>query len=112
MTRKSGGLRFSKYEGLGNDFIVVDGDAQVDAELARHLCDRHRGIGADGVLIVNASTPSMEVRDRPCAIEPSDGTARGTTRAALTLSLLLGGRAGHGTYPDVWREPERGGVSG
>lgn len=62
MTRKTGaGLRFSKYEGLGNDFIIVDGDAQVDGALAKRLCDRHRGIGADGVLIVNASTPSMEV---------------------------------------------------
>ena len=54
-------LRFSKYEGLGNDFIVVDSSAQVDPELARHLCDRHRGIGADGVLIVAPSAPSMEV---------------------------------------------------
>jgi len=61
MSRKSDGLRFSKYEGLGNDFILVEGDAQVDPDLARHLCDRHRGIGADGVLIVNPSTPSMEV---------------------------------------------------
>jgi diaminopimelate epimerase len=62
MTRKTGGgLRFSKYEGLGNDFIIVDGEAQVDEALAKRLCDRHRGVGADGVLIVNASTPSMEV---------------------------------------------------
>ncbi len=60
-TERRGGLRFSKYEGLGNDFIVVDGSAQVDAEQAVQLCDRHRGIGADGVLIVNASAPSMEV---------------------------------------------------
>lgn len=60
-TESGGGLRFSKYEGLGNDFIVVDGAAQVDTERAVALCDRHRGIGADGVLIVNASAPSMEV---------------------------------------------------
>ncbi|MBO6940165.1 MAG: diaminopimelate epimerase [Deltaproteobacteria bacterium] len=60
-TERRGGLRFSKYEGLGNDFIIVDGAAQVDTERAVELCDRHRGIGADGVLIVNASAPSMEV---------------------------------------------------
>jgi diaminopimelate epimerase len=47
-------LGFAKYEGLGNDFIVVDAsDARVvDAERARRLCDRHFGIGGDGVLLV------------------------------------------------------------
>ena len=48
-------LQFAKYEGLGNDFVLVDGRSQ-DLDLAsRHavaLCDRHRGIGADGVLLV------------------------------------------------------------
>ena len=45
-------LRFAKYEGLGNDFLVVDGPP-VSPELAASLCDRHRGIGADGVLSVD-----------------------------------------------------------
>jgi diaminopimelate epimerase len=44
-------LRFVKYQGLGNDFVVVDGPL-VDAARARRLCDRRRGIGADGVLTV------------------------------------------------------------
>jgi diaminopimelate epimerase len=50
---------FAKYEGLGNDFIVLDGDLwprdELDPALARALCDRHRGIGGDGVLWVRAS---------------------------------------------------------
>ncbi len=48
-------LRFHKYEGLGNDFIVVSSSSRAerfDAEAARILCDRHRGIGADGVISV------------------------------------------------------------
>lgn len=46
-------LRFSKYEGLGNDFVIVDApEPSLDADAARRLCDRHRGIGADGVLVV------------------------------------------------------------
>ena len=49
-------LSFAKYEGLGNDFIVVDGlHAEVcglDRDVVTLLCDRHRGIGADGVLLV------------------------------------------------------------
>jgi diaminopimelate epimerase len=45
---------FAKYEGLGNDFIVLESAAwpanECSPELARRLCDRHRGIGGDGVL--------------------------------------------------------------
>jgi diaminopimelate epimerase len=44
---------FKKYEGLGNDFILLELSAgSVDAGTVRGLCDRHFGIGADGVLVV------------------------------------------------------------
>ncbi len=46
-------MEFSKWHGLGNDFVLLDqcdGGARVGAERARQLCDRHRGIGGDGVL--------------------------------------------------------------
>jgi diaminopimelate epimerase len=42
-------LQFVKYHGLGNDFILVEGPL-MDAARARRLCDRRRGIGADGVV--------------------------------------------------------------
>ena len=44
-------LRFAKYHGLGNDFVVVAGPL-MDPERARRVCDRRRGIGADGVLTI------------------------------------------------------------
>jgi diaminopimelate epimerase len=44
-------LHFWKYQGLGNDFVVVDGPL-VSRERAVRLCDRHRGVGADGVLTI------------------------------------------------------------
>jgi diaminopimelate epimerase len=47
-------LAFEKYEGAGNDFVLVRA-ATVDAvkpAAAARLCDRHYGIGADGVLLV------------------------------------------------------------
>ncbi|HTN50781.1 MAG TPA: diaminopimelate epimerase [Anaeromyxobacter sp.] len=44
-------LRFEKLQGLGNDFVVVEGPL-MDAARARRLCDRRRGVGADGVLTV------------------------------------------------------------
>jgi diaminopimelate epimerase len=47
-------LRFGKYEGIGNDFLVVDAesDTALGPEQARKLCDRHYGVGGDGVLLV------------------------------------------------------------
>ena len=61
-------LRMSKHHGLGNDFLVwltdEDTASRFDVpSLARHLCDRHRGIGADGLLI---GTPDL-VANGPAA---------------------------------------------
>jgi diaminopimelate epimerase len=47
-------LRLAKHHGLGNDFLIrLDGD--VDAEMARAVCDRRRGVGADGLISVVGS---------------------------------------------------------
>lgn len=46
---------FFKYQGLGNDFVVIDrrgSGTDVDAATSQRLCDRHFGIGADGVLSI------------------------------------------------------------
>jgi len=49
-------ISFVKASGAGNDFVVIDNhDGHLDmdqARLARALCDRHFGIGADGLLVV------------------------------------------------------------
>jgi diaminopimelate epimerase len=47
-------LTLTKHHGLGNDFLVLfadDVDALAGADLARRLCHRTRGIGADGLLV-------------------------------------------------------------
>ncbi|KZR76055.1 diaminopimelate epimerase [Prochlorococcus marinus] len=52
-------LQFSKYQGLGNDFLLIDGredqlTQQVinpDPAWVRKICDRHFGIGADGLIL-------------------------------------------------------------
>jgi len=48
------GLSFDKYEGLGNDFILIESadEASITPERAAELCDRRFGVGADGVLLV------------------------------------------------------------
>ena len=47
-------MRFSKFQGTGNDFIVVDGHGirRRWNRLALKACDRHFGIGADGLIVV------------------------------------------------------------
>ncbi len=48
-------LRFTKMQGAGNDFIVLDAMREpvaLDAALARRLADRHFGIGADQILLI------------------------------------------------------------
>src|SRR5512135_1182109 len=48
-------LDFSKMNGAGNDFVLIDNRAR-KAALSRdqvvRLCDRHRGVGADGVILL------------------------------------------------------------
>jgi diaminopimelate epimerase len=47
-------LGFGKYEGAGNDFLLVEvaSETEVSAADATKLCDRHYGVGGDGVLLV------------------------------------------------------------
>ena len=58
-------MRFAKYEGAGNDFILLDlrngGATPQSAEIAR-LCDRHFGIGADGLMVVDAPQAGGDYR--------------------------------------------------
>src|SRR5215210_608472 len=52
-------LAFAKYQGLGNDFVVVEAEpGRVDRAAAVALCDRHFGVGADGVLVISPPTSS------------------------------------------------------
>jgi diaminopimelate epimerase len=51
-------IPFAKYEGLGNDFVLIDDPLDrlsITGELAAAICDRRLGIGADGLLVVAAA---------------------------------------------------------
>ncbi len=51
-------IQFEKFHGAGNDFVVIDNRKQaksLPAENISHLCDRHFGIGADGLLVIEHS---------------------------------------------------------
>ncbi len=54
----SKGIDFIKMHGAGNDFVVIDNRSlrlKRPDSLARLVCDRHRGVGADGLLLVERS---------------------------------------------------------
>lgn len=60
-------LRFTKMNGAGNDFILFDnrsGDVDLDRNQIALLCDRHRGIGADGILLLEKPTNRADFRMR------------------------------------------------
>jgi diaminopimelate epimerase len=60
-------VRFTKMDGAGNDFILIDnraGDIDLDRSLIARLCDRHRGIGADGILLLEKASNHADFRMR------------------------------------------------
>jgi diaminopimelate epimerase len=46
-------VRFEKWQALGNDYLIVE-RTELSEELVRRLCDRHFGVGADGVLLLES----------------------------------------------------------
>ncbi|MEB3263927.1 MAG: diaminopimelate epimerase [Synechococcus sp.] len=72
-------LQFSKYQGLGNDFLMLDGRGAAPGDdtlgltpdLVRRLCDRRFGVGGDGVILALPPEGDGELRMR---IFNADGT--------------------------------------
>ena len=63
-------MKFTKMHGCGNDFVLVDGPVDLSGDRVRALCDRRRGIGADGVLVIGAARG----RCWPVVIHNADGS--------------------------------------
>src|SRR5205814_9522917 len=60
-------LRFTKMNGAGNDFVLIDnraGDLRFGADQIAKICDRHRGVGADGVLLLERPMNGADFRMR------------------------------------------------
>ena len=67
-------MQSAKYHALGNDYLVVEGnewDAILTPVVIRRICDRHLGIGSDGILVRFQGRDPDEVAPR---ILNSDGT--------------------------------------
>ncbi|MGF1481977.1 MAG: diaminopimelate epimerase [Cyanophyceae cyanobacterium] len=103
-------LEFTKYQGLGNDFILIDNRHQakplISAQRAVLLCDRHFGIGADGVIFL---LPGSENADYAMRIFNADGSepemcGNGIRCLAQFIAHL------EGTVGKTYRIATRGGV--
>lgn len=87
-------LNLTKHHGLGNDFLVVlDADGAVaagqfgePAELARHLCDRRRGVGADGLIV---ATPAEAAHARMVLHNADGGRAEMSGNGIRCLGQAL-----------------------
>ena len=110
-------MRFTKMHGAGNDFVVLDaveqplGVAPEDLPgLVSRLCDRHTGVGADGVMVLQRSAAGADVAMRfynsdgslgemcgngarcVCRYACERGYAGDTVRVETTAGLVTGWR--------------------
>jgi len=92
----AGALSLSKHEGAGNDFLVIldpTGDLRLDGADVRALCERHRGVGADGVIRVSPGRAgadlSMELRNADGGLAEMSGNGiRCLAQAAVDAGLV------------------------
>ena len=79
--------RFYKYEGAGNDFVVIDGRTGgfiPGRERVAFLCDRRRGIGADGLMILGHD-PVQQFRMRYFNADGGESTMCGNGGRCIAL---------------------------
>ena len=89
-------LRVAKAHAYGNDFLLVAEDAARDtvpdgaSSLARVLCDRQRGIGADGLIVYDARTHGAVMRLFNADGSPSELSGNGLRCLAALLARTQG----------------------
>lgn len=89
-------IHFTKAHGLGNDFLFVGAEAVSDLPLdllARQICDRYGGVGADGLVVLGTS-PSADASFRIYNSDGSEATLSGNAiRCAAALLIFRKGSA-------------------
>jgi diaminopimelate epimerase len=105
-------MKIAKAHGLGNDFVLVaEGDAPADpARWARRMCDRHVGVGADGVLLYARERHGVRMRLLNCDGGEVEISANGMRCLAAYMVSRHGVPPHHvvvtGAGPrEVWVEP-------
>jgi diaminopimelate epimerase len=87
-------MRFSKWHGLGNDYLLVERaelTVPLTPERVRRLCDYHFGVGSDGILeVVSANGAAADVR----IWNPDGSTAELSGNGTRIAARWLGRRSG------------------
>ena len=87
-------MEFTKYTGLGNDFIFLDGTTALSVRdpfsLAKQLCNRRLGIGADGLVLLLPSQKA-DIRMRIINSDGSEAEMCGNASRCVPLHLLMTG---------------------
>jgi diaminopimelate epimerase len=99
-----GRLHLTKHEAAGNDFLIImdlADETPVGAALARWLCDRHRGVGADGVIRVGRGREGAPVSMHLTNADGSPAELSGNGLRCLAQAVVA---AGHVQHPEfvVW----------
>ncbi|QJR35088.1 diaminopimelate epimerase [Gemmatimonas groenlandica] len=90
------GIPFAKMTGSGNDFVFFDGrdvplERVTSPEVIQSICNRHNGIGADGIVVLEPARPEADVRIH---YFNSDGTPAdlcgNATLCSTSMSAMLG----------------------
>lgn len=87
-------MRLTKHHGLGNDFLVLLDPAGIQpagASLARSLCDRHRGIGADGLLRAGPGTAGADLTMQLWNADGGRAEMSGNGISCLVQAAVLAG---------------------
>jgi diaminopimelate epimerase len=87
-------MRLTKHHGLGNDFLVLldpSGTQPASGELARAVCDRHRGIGADGLLRASPGTNGAQLTMQLWNADGGRAEMSGNGISCLAQAAVLSG---------------------
>src|SRR3546814_12653698 len=104
-------MRLTKHHGLGNDFLVLldlDGIRPVSPQDAVALCDRRRGIGADGLMRVTAGTDGADGADVTMRLLNADGSVAEMSGNGLRCLAQAVVQAGLATPPVPRRAQDAG----
>ncbi len=80
-------IKFYKYQGAGNDFVMIDntfGEVNLKAKDIIALCDRHKGVGADGVILIE-NADNYDFRMRYFNSDGSEAEMCGNGARCITL---------------------------
>jgi diaminopimelate epimerase len=95
-------VSFTKMQGAGNDFIIIDNREQELSEteiisLAPRLCHRRFGIGADGIIALLPPSPGQSALDYTMYYRNADGSDAGMCGNGARCLALFAARAGLGS---------------